>query len=103
MIIRLKSCSLRPFEVADAESITPLLGDRDVWINLSDRVPHPYLLEHARQFIDHVRSKNPTENFAIDVDGKAVGGIGLFFGEGINRVSAELGYWLSNRTGDAGS
>ena len=94
MIIRCPSCALRPWEVTDAESITPLLGDRDVWINLSDRVPHPYTMEHARQFIDHVRSKSPAENLAIDVDGKAVGSIGLFLGEGINRVSAELGYWL---------
>lgn len=87
-------CTLRPFEPGDAESITPLLNDRDVWLNVSDRIPHPYLLEHAEAFIGAAVDKNPVENFAICVDGRAVGGIGIVPGKGISRVSAEIGYWL---------
>ena len=33
--------------------------------------------------------------FAVEVDGEAVGGIGLSPGRDVNRRSAELGYWLS--------
>lgn len=87
-------CTLRPFEPGDAESIAPLLNDRDVWINLSDRVPHPYSVEDARAFIAKAMAKSPTENFAICVDGRAVGSVGLVLGQGVNRVSAEIGYWL---------
>jgi ribosomal-protein-alanine N-acetyltransferase len=88
------TCVLRPFQPGDAESITPLLDDRDVWINLSDRVPHPYRREDADAFIAAARQKMPVENFAICVDDRAVGSIGFFLGTGISRVSAEVGYWL---------
>ena len=88
------ACVLRPWRAADATLITPQLNDRDVWINLSDRVPHPYLLKHARAFVaTHSRTKRPMA-LAITVDGKPVGGIGIMPGEGISRVSAEMGYWL---------
>lgn len=87
-------CRLRPFEPADAASIAPLLNDREVWLNLSDRIPHPYLLEHAEAFIGKVSVMNPPLNFAIAVEGRAVGGIGIIPGQGISRVSAEIGYWL---------
>jgi len=33
-------------------------------------------------------------NFAIEDDGQAVGGIGLIPGTDVDRVSAEVGYWL---------
>jgi len=87
-------CVLRPFQASDAESITPLLNDRDVWINLSDRVPHPYRREDADAFIAAAMQKSPVENFAICLDDRAVGSIGFFLGTGIGRVSAEVGYWI---------
>jgi RimJ/RimL family protein N-acetyltransferase len=36
----------------------------------------------------------PESLFAITVDGKAVGGIGFMLGTDVERVSAEIGYWL---------
>ena len=33
-------------------------------------------------------------NFAIEVDGAAVGGIGLRLGDDVHRRTAEIGYWL---------
>lgn len=94
MVIDCGTCVLRPFEPDDAPAIAPLLNDRDVWINLSDRISHPYLREHAQAFISRVSTLDPVRNFAICVDGKAVGGIGIIPGDGIGRVSAEIGYWL---------
>ena len=87
-------CTLRPFTPADAAAIAPLLNDRAVWLNLSDRIPHPYLQEHAEAFISAAMRREPAENFAIWADDRLVGGIGLVPGEGVNRVSAEVGYWL---------
>ena len=89
------TCVLRPFRPDDAPVITPLLNNRRIWLNLSDRVPHPYTLEHAHAFIDKVSRCDPIENFAITVDDVAVGSIGIIKGEGISRVSAEVGYWLA--------
>jgi ribosomal-protein-alanine N-acetyltransferase len=37
---------------------------------------------------------SPQCQFAIDLDGEAVGGVGLTVGEDIERISCELGYWL---------
>jgi [ribosomal protein S5]-alanine N-acetyltransferase len=87
-------CVLRPWRASDAPVITPLLGDRDVWINLSDRVPHPYELKDAEAYIARHSTVNPPTNVAITVDDQPVGSIGIFPGEGLNRVSAEMGYWL---------
>lgn len=87
-------CALRPWRTSDAAIIAPLIGDRDVWINLSDRVPHPYELKHAEEFIARHSAIDPATNVAITVNDAPVGGIGIFPGEGINRVSAEMGYWL---------
>ena len=36
----------------------------------------------------------PETNFAIDVDGQAVGGIGVMLHSDVERCSAEIGYWL---------
>lgn len=87
-------CVLRPFEPADADSLTPLANDRDVWLNLRDRFPHPYLREHAVAFIADAMTHDPVRNFAICVDERAVGSISLFPQPDIARVSAEIGYWL---------
>lgn len=88
------ACVLRPWRASDAPVITPLLGDRDVWRNLSDRVPHPYELKHAEEFIERHSKARPPTNVAITLGDLPIGGIGVFPGEGINRVSAEMGYWL---------
>jgi RimJ/RimL family protein N-acetyltransferase len=87
-------CVLRPWRASDAPDITPLIGDKDVWLNLSDRVPHPYELKHAEEFIERQATVSPSLNLAITVEDRAVGSIGILPGEGLNRVSAEMGYWL---------
>jgi hypothetical protein len=40
------------------------------------------------------RAQAPVLNFAIVVDGAAVGGIGLTLGTDVSRRSGEIGYWL---------
>ena len=87
-------CVLRPWRLSDAPVITPLIGEKEVWLNLSDRVPHPYELKHAEEFIQRHSTIDPPTNVAITVGDVAVGSIGIFPGEGLNRVSAEMGYWL---------
>jgi len=79
---------------ADATSIAENANDRDIWINLRDLFPHPYSIDDARAFIRRVAVQDPRINFTIDVDGKACGGVGMRLGEDIERVSAEIGYWL---------
>lgn len=87
-------CLLRSPALGDAESIARHVGNRAVSINLRDRVPHPYALEDAVRWIDSSQGQNPVTSFIIDIDGAAVGGIGFTLGTDIERISAELGYWL---------
>src|SRR5262249_36547117 len=90
----LERCELRPFLPEDAPSLAQLANDVTVWRNLRDAFPHPYTLEHAVGFIEHTRSQPPGCQLAIVIEGQAVGTIGLKLGTDVERVSAELGYWL---------
>jgi RimJ/RimL family protein N-acetyltransferase len=87
-------CELRPFRPDDAPSIAELANDRDIWINLRDRFPHPYELSHAKAYIVRVSKQNPPTSLAISFAGRAVGSISVILGSDIERVNAEIGYWL---------
>jgi RimJ/RimL family protein N-acetyltransferase len=78
----------------DLRSLVRHANNRNVWINLRDRFPHPYLESHGRQFLDHIAQHPARTIWAIDVKGEAVGGIGLEPLTDVERVSAEIGYWL---------
>ena len=90
--IRLTTCILRPLAPADAASIAMHANDRDIWLNLRDRFPHPYALHHAQEYIAHVSSIDPPRSLGIVVGGAAVGNITLTPQSDIERVNAELGY-----------
>jgi RimJ/RimL family protein N-acetyltransferase len=90
----LSRCTLRPFLPEDAPSLAHHANDVTVWLNLRDLFPHPYTLEHAVGFIGHALSQSPACHRAIVIDGEAVGSIGLKLGTDVERVSAEVGYWL---------
>ena len=94
MILELSSCRVRDWALSDLSSLTRHANHRDVWINLRDRFPHPYLEENGRQFLEFVSKQSPRSAWAIDVGGEAVGGIGIEPGVDVERVSAEIGYWL---------
>jgi RimJ/RimL family protein N-acetyltransferase len=94
MEIDCTTCRLRPLVSEDAESLPQHGNDRQIWLNLRDRFPHPYTRADAEQYIARVASQDPVTSFAIVVDGAAVGGITLTPGHDIERVSAESGYWI---------
>lgn len=87
-------CVLRKFNGGDAPLIAQLANDRDVWVNLRDRFPHPYELAHGEAFVASAAAENPPVHLAICVDDRAVGSVGLSLGKDVERVSAEIGYWL---------
>ena len=69
-------------------------NNRNIWINLRDRFPHPYTVRDGRAFLKHTIGQRPETAFAIAVNGEAVGGIGFQVMRDVERVSAEIGYWL---------
>jgi RimJ/RimL family protein N-acetyltransferase len=86
--------TLRPWRRGDEPSLVLHANNRSVWLNLRDRFPHPYTAKDADEWIVHAGSQAPVLNFAIVVDGAAVGGIGLTLGTDVSRRPAEVGYWL---------
>ncbi len=94
MLLDCGCCILRPWQAGDEESLATHANDRAVWLNLRDRFPHPYTRDDAEKWVRLAASKTPPTDFAVVVDGRAVGGIGLVLHEDIERCAAEIGYWL---------
>jgi RimJ/RimL family protein N-acetyltransferase len=90
----LGSCTLRSWRSGDEDSLVRHADDRDVWINLRDRFPHPYTRDDARAWLRLVAESTPETNFVVAVADEAVGGIGLTLQDDVSRRSAEIGYWL---------
>ena len=88
MELKLKTCSVRSWEWRDRDAIVQHANNRNVWINLRDRFPHPYTVNDARRWLDMVVDHKPETNFAIDVAGEAVGGIGFTVQYDVARRSA---------------
>jgi ribosomal-protein-alanine N-acetyltransferase len=87
-------CTIRSWRRSDEPSLVRHADDREVWINLRDRFPHPYTAADARAWLGFVDEKTPETDFAIAVAGQAVGGIGIGLRDDVARRSAEIGYWL---------
>jgi ribosomal-protein-alanine N-acetyltransferase len=86
--------SIRPWRPEDIDSLVHHADNKSIWLNLRDRFPHPYTRTDAEEFLDRASSLSPQIFFAIDLDGEAVGGVGVVPAEDIERISGELGYWV---------
>src|SRR4030095_15512610 len=94
MEIVLASCVVRSWRWDDCDSLVRHANNRNVWINLRDRFPYPYSKDDAKRWLEIVIELKPETNFAIAVDGSAVGGIGFSAQSDVGYRSAEIGYWL---------
>jgi RimJ/RimL family protein N-acetyltransferase len=94
MQISLSCAEVRSWRGSDVESLALHANNRKIWRNMSDAFPHPYTAADARAFLQSAMTRVPESWFAIAVDDQAVGGIGFTPQDGIQRISAEIGYWL---------
>ncbi len=95
MHLVLTSCEVRSWRNDDAQLLALYADNPKIWRNLRDGFPHPYTIDDARSFIAMARSMDTETLFAIAVDGKAAGAIGFHLRTDVERISAELGYWLA--------
>jgi RimJ/RimL family protein N-acetyltransferase len=95
MPLVLERCSVREWRMDDAPALATHANNRKVWLGLRDLFPHPYTIDDAHQFLRRTTTSKPVTGFCIDIDGAAVGGIGIQIGQDVHRYTAELGYWLS--------
>jgi RimJ/RimL family protein N-acetyltransferase len=94
MELKLSRSTIRNWRRGDEESIVRHANNHKVWLNLRDMFPYPYTREDARWWIEKETADRSSTNYAIDVDGAAVGAIGLILYDDVFRRSAEIGYWL---------
>ncbi len=95
MELVLAGCRIRSWRREDVPSLSLNADNRKIWLNVRDHFPNPYTLADAELWIDRVlTSGEPETQFAIEVDGEAAGGVGVFLQEDVSRRSAEIGYWL---------
>ena len=94
MQIALANGAIRSWHARDAAAIVRHANNRKIWLNLRDRFPFPYEMEQARTFLGWIAMQPSPTVWAIEVNGEAVGGIGIELHTDVERVSAEIGYWL---------
>lgn len=87
-------CILRDWHESDLASLVEHANNRNVWLNLRDRLPHPYTEADGRAWIAYNATEEPRTNFAIEYNHEAVGSIGLVLQNDIETGTAEVGYWL---------
>jgi len=90
-------CVLRPWCGDDLDSLLLHADSAAIARNLRDAFPHPYTRAAGEAWLALAASVTPPLHFAIVHEGQAVGGIGLKPGTDVERVSAEVGYWLGER------
>ena len=94
MEMRLSRSIVRSWRPSDVDALARYANNIKIARNLRDAFPHPYTRSAAQAFIRASRERIPETAFAIEVDHEAVGGIGLRLNPDVERVSAEIGYWL---------
>jgi len=55
---------LRPFELSDVERLAQLANNYEIARFLTNRFPHPYTVEHAKEFIELFQKDKPSQRFA---------------------------------------
>ena len=83
--------------LSDVADLTAAISNKKVQDNLRDGIPYPYTEQDGVDFISAMLSadENDTFAFAITVDEKVIGSIGVYRQENIHRQTAELGYYIA--------
>lgn len=95
MQLILKTCEVRSWRASDLDALIRYADNHNIWVHLRDRFPHPYTARDGRAFIKQTLAQVPETTFAIAVGSEAVGCIGYQLQGDVERVSAEIGYWLA--------
>lgn len=98
-IIKSKKFILRPFRPGDEKSLVSNINNQKICRNLY-RVPYPYALKDAKEWIAKNLKWNKTKNaaekhFVININGEVAGAVG--FSNIVINHKAEIGYWLAEK------
>lgn len=86
---------LRKWRESDKTSLVKHANNKKIAMYLRNGFAHPYTSETADFFLNLVKDNPDHPMFAIEVNGEAVGGVGLHPQKDIYSKNAEIGYWIS--------
>jgi len=96
VITMARTIELRRWRPADIDALARYANNREIWLNVRDRFPHPYKRSDAEAWIALCdKEMEPILQFAIDLNGEAIGGIGFERMTDVHRMTAEIGYWIA--------
>jgi RimJ/RimL family protein N-acetyltransferase len=95
MLLDLGDIKVRSWRKDDLKSLVHHANNAKIAANLRDQFPHPYTRRDGIDFLEYAQTQEPESSFAIEFGEEAVGGVGFLMGRDIARISAEMGYWLS--------
>jgi [ribosomal protein S5]-alanine N-acetyltransferase len=87
-------CTIRRWQWGDEKALIAAANNPKIARQLRDRFPHPYTVADAEAWLAYATTSTTNTEYAIEVDGIAIGSIGLTPGKDIERLTAEVGYWL---------
>lgn len=85
---------LRPWRREDAQQLAAIANNRNIWLHVRDRFPHPYTVMDAIQWIQLQSNEDPVQNFCIEWNKKVVGSIGVLPKDDVYRKTIEIGYFV---------
>ncbi len=85
---------IRELQTSDADILSQLMNNINIWNNLRDRIPFPYMREDALAFIKLSHTNDRIHNFGITFNNEFCGVIGFERQTDIHKQSVELGYWI---------
>ena len=89
-VLETKRLALRAARLEDAKAVAALANDRRIAENTA-RIPYPYKLADAEQFIEGANKKGEAAYLITLRDGTIIGACGLMFHYD---DTPEIGYWL---------
>ena len=94
-IIGCAMIKLRKWDEADLDNLVKYANNPNVAKWFTNAFPHPYTHEDGKAYLSMIANDNPVKVFAIEVDGKAAGSIGIIPQTDVHEKNAEMGYWLA--------
>ena len=89
-VLETERLMLRRPTLADVKAIAHLANDRRIAVN-TRRLPHPYLQDHAIEFVRAMANEPRETVFLIESNHTPIGIVGVDWRE---QEAPELGYWL---------
>lgn len=81
--------------MSDLDDMVRFAANPNIARWLTDAFPADYTRQDGIDYLLAVTKDDPTKVFAIEVDGRAVGSIGVFPQDDVHCRNAEMGYWLA--------